>query len=131
MYPSRARILLLCSTSPSHTLPFFFLMIRRPPRSTLFPYTTLFRSLLGEIGRGAQPVLQVVLVERFIETGRHRLQVVAREAAVGGEALSEDQQIAALARDVGIVHRQEPPDVREPVLLGGHGASVGQREHLP
>src|SRR5256885_17049345 len=28
----------------SHLL-FFFLMIRRPPRSTLFPYTTLFRSL--------------------------------------------------------------------------------------
>src|SRR2546429_8212010 len=26
---------------------FFFLMIRRPPRSTLFPYTTLFRSLYG------------------------------------------------------------------------------------
>src|SRR2546426_8063780 len=26
---------------------FFFLMIRRPPRSTLFPYTTLFRSTLG------------------------------------------------------------------------------------
>src|SRR2546427_12482988 len=28
---------------------FFFLMIRRPPRSTLFPYTTLFRSLTGDI----------------------------------------------------------------------------------
>src|SRR5256885_9355327 len=27
-------------------LSFFFLMIRRPPRSTLFPYTTLFRSLV-------------------------------------------------------------------------------------
>src|SRR2546430_6234674 len=26
---------------------FFFLMIRRPPRSTLFPYTTLFRSICG------------------------------------------------------------------------------------
>ena len=26
---------------------FFFLMIRRPPRSTLFPYTTLFRSVPG------------------------------------------------------------------------------------
>src|SRR5437764_4091735 len=26
---------------------FFFLMIRRPPRSTLFPYTTLFRSVRG------------------------------------------------------------------------------------
>src|SRR5256885_8506010 len=28
-------------------LSFFFLMIRRPPRSTLFPYTTLFRSIYG------------------------------------------------------------------------------------
>src|SRR5260221_6711669 len=38
---------------------FFFLMIRRPPRSTLFPYTTLFRSVdglgggRGRSGRGA------------------------------------------------------------------------------
>src|SRR3712207_7120964 len=32
---------------------FFFLMIRRPPRSTLFPYTTLFRSLLGGTSPGA------------------------------------------------------------------------------
>src|SRR3712207_8925884 len=30
---------------------FFFLMIRRPPRSTLFPYTTLFRSIEVEAGR--------------------------------------------------------------------------------
>src|SRR3712207_8846930 len=33
------------STSYNVRLDFFFLMIRRPPRSTLFPYTTLFRSL--------------------------------------------------------------------------------------
>src|SRR5690606_41999914 len=32
------------STLSLHILFFFFLMIRRPPRSTLFPYTTLFRS---------------------------------------------------------------------------------------
>src|ERR671923_2016281 len=31
---------------------FFFLMIRRPPRSTLFPYTTLFRSAVRRRGRG-------------------------------------------------------------------------------
>src|SRR5437870_6957838 len=31
---------------------FFFLMIRRPPRSTLFPYTTLFRSILARIVEG-------------------------------------------------------------------------------
>src|SRR5437016_9474053 len=35
----------LCSFLTS--LSFFFLMIRRPPRSTLFPYTTLFRSQQG------------------------------------------------------------------------------------
>src|SRR2546426_4716649 len=33
---------------------FFFLMIRRPPRSTLFPYTTLFRSL---------PIVRSLLLE--------------------------------------------------------------------
>src|SRR2546430_11401542 len=30
-------------------------MIRRPPRSTLFPYTTLFRSPAGAAGRSAEP----------------------------------------------------------------------------
>src|SRR2546426_11841567 len=53
---------------------FFFLMIRRPPRSTLFPYTTLFRSC--EIGgrragsrhhRGAGPRL-----EEQIQDGQSR-----------------------------------------------------------
>src|SRR5205085_12431881 len=32
---------------------FFFLMLRRPPRSTLFPYTTLFRSLSNQTPLGA------------------------------------------------------------------------------
>src|SRR3712207_9574400 len=36
---------------------FFFLMIRRPPRSTLFPYTTLFRS-------EPQPNHELVLIDR-------------------------------------------------------------------
>src|SRR2546430_1894178 len=33
---------------------FFFLMIRRPPRSTLFPYTTLFRSATRRVDRAAR-----------------------------------------------------------------------------
>src|SRR3712207_7044508 len=36
--------LVQCSLTKVLLLYFFFLMIRRPPRSTLFPYTTLFRS---------------------------------------------------------------------------------------
>src|SRR3712207_7464804 len=34
----------MCLPTTTHTHSLFFLMIRRPPRSTLFPYTTLFRS---------------------------------------------------------------------------------------
>src|SRR5258708_31649330 len=37
--------LFLHYTITLHLFSFFFLMIRRPPRSTLFPYTTLFRSI--------------------------------------------------------------------------------------
>src|SRR2546430_13322743 len=46
------------------TLRFFFLMIRRPPRSTLFPYTTLFRSAVRaprQHGLSEGRVLQVEL----------------------------------------------------------------------
>src|SRR5216684_6940524 len=43
---------LLSPRQPSF-LSFFFLMIRRPPRSTLFPYTTLFRSGRDAHGAGA------------------------------------------------------------------------------
>src|SRR2546430_16352125 len=44
------------SFSPSFVFFFFFLMIRRPPRSTLFPYTTLFRSFVFQSG-GTFPAL--------------------------------------------------------------------------
>src|SRR5256885_4510460 len=45
---------------------FFFLMIRRPPRSTLFPYTTLFRSVRPGCGwnRFPQRVVQTRRAER-------------------------------------------------------------------
>src|SRR5947207_15842943 len=45
---------------------FFFLMIRRPPRSTLFPYTTLFRSHqgVGEERRPADPAVPAVQERR-------------------------------------------------------------------
>src|SRR5579883_2001099 len=59
---------------------FFFLMIRRPPRSTLFPYTTLFRSHRGD-GRGGRGYLCLVLVwlersrpdsrNEYLSAGRH------------------------------------------------------------
>src|SRR3712207_8186159 len=61
---------------------FFFLMIRRPPRSTLFPYTTLFRSVaLDELDverlRGAVRSL----VARLLRDRAHRVAGGAHECA--------------------------------------------------
>src|SRR3712207_7376880 len=53
-------------------LSFFFLMIRRPPRSTLFPYTTLFRSrpLHGALGPAQGRPGALVLA--YVAGGQHR-----------------------------------------------------------
>src|SRR5258707_3980132 len=52
---------------------FFFLMIRRPPRSTLFPYTTLFRSGhgvgLAASGDAEQHLRAVVAPDAFDQVG--------------------------------------------------------------
>src|SRR5256885_5800752 len=50
---------------------FFFLMIRRPPRSTLFPYTTLFRSAIVEAS----------FCRAFAKVRRGRISRVARGGA--------------------------------------------------
>src|SRR5947209_17433374 len=57
---------------------FFFLMIRRPPRSTLFPYTTLFRSPAGvEVRKvGANPKGAVNLFPNAIESAKNTLAIL-------------------------------------------------------
>src|SRR5688572_33346002 len=65
---------------PSHFF-FFFLMIRRPPRSTLFPYTTLFRSDAGLPGRQGRLLLAFLTL--------HRDRLVRRDELV--EALWPDE----------------------------------------
>src|ERR1043166_6573521 len=94
---------------------FFFLMIRRPPRSTLFPYTTLFRSgverrhaeedrrtVAGEhlehaLGRGP------MRVEHGLRTHRHReipgvAEAVGEEELGGGEDLVPRRDAEHLSR---------------------------------
>src|SRR2546422_6280691 len=43
-------------------------MIRRPPRSTLFPYTTLFRSVVGNVVTRGNPLMEAILDhgERYV-----------------------------------------------------------------
>src|SRR2546430_13378043 len=54
---------------------FFFLMIRRPPRSTLFPYTTLFRS---QSSRGSTGT--VVFAEKLVSSVFHAGFVTAKRS---------------------------------------------------
>src|SRR3712207_8461521 len=69
-------------------------MIRRPPRSTLFPYTTLFRSLPVGVR-----VLAVAVGEREQVGGEQVLLVLAVVPGRLGEAVVEEPQPAA--GDVG------------------------------
>src|SRR5947209_16856429 len=55
------------SDSTSLYFIFFFLMIRRPPRSTLFPYTTLFRSIEAEKLKGDLKFRWIITVDRWKE----------------------------------------------------------------
>src|SRR3712207_8469995 len=64
----------------------FFLMIRRPPRSTLFPYTTLFRSVgLSEVAheRDPHPLLGAVPDPGRVRAADERLQ--GRRPGVAGQ----------------------------------------------
>src|SRR3712207_4510135 len=68
---------------------FFFLMIRRPPRSTLFPYTTLFRSGTPASIRALPAVAEAVgdQVEVLLDGGIRRGGDVAKALALGAKAV--------------------------------------------
>src|SRR3712207_9029601 len=71
---------------------FFFLMIRRPPRSTLFPYTTLFRSVRHE---------RQVGVPRFaVRRGPAGVHDLVAAAPAGADVHPEDvRRVADQQRD--------------------------------
>src|SRR3712207_7516505 len=88
-------------------------MIRRPPRSTLFPYTTLFRSVLGGAGRVGERRRQADPLER------------------GGDQLVELQLLVVPER----AHRRvEVAEDLVAVLLGGrseeHTSELQSRQYL-
>src|ERR1039457_48081 len=95
---------------------FFFLMIRRPPRSTLFPYTTLFRSLVFVSSQIAQAI------------ERKRSEEALRESELRLRAI-----VAALP-DLILVLDREGALPRDPRHSGGEpdpAAGVPPRPHDP
>src|SRR5438093_8485695 len=81
---------------------FFFLIIRRPPRSTLFPYTTLFRSIdapqeVGLVLLPVEPAEQRAVVRNRIVASGDRVTV---EGVGVREKIAElGERIAAHARN--------------------------------
>src|SRR5256885_5475629 len=82
---------------------FFFLMIRRPPRSTLFPYTTLFRSLHPDRRHDARVhtlLLQDVLEREGVDDRRQHPHVV------GGDAVHPLLARGRATQDVAAAHHE-------------------------
>src|SRR2546429_6726951 len=79
-------------------------MIRRPPRSTLFPYTTLFRSKVSPVGPAPRPT------NRFLSRGASARGTVARETdrsgagdRTHGRPLAEDRKSTRLNSSHGYI----------------------------
>src|SRR5258708_36787397 len=68
---------------------FFFLMIRRPPRSTLFPYTTLFRSA------GSLTYLAIKIIDLLLDFWRRR-------SAHEGDHKFNDQLFSVLRKSLNV-----------------------------
>src|SRR2546427_11508787 len=88
---------------------FFFLMIRRPPRSTLFPYTTLFRSLHGALEGGERFGIQAAVVVNLAQVEVHN----------GGLGLELDGALEPVGRGFGspaVLLREPELDDRGHVL---------------
>src|SRR6266511_5511423 len=97
-----------------HLVFFFFLMIRRPPRSTLFPYTTLFRSPAL-----CAPRVQTAVEKACDELGRseeHTSELQSRENLVC-RLLLEKKKIRRISLS--------PECIREEGSVGGPSAYQG------
>src|SRR2546427_3837126 len=80
---------------------FFFLMIRRPPRSTLFPYTTLFRSLAGQIEQGAVvPAGDGEVVVRDVRSEEHTSELQSQSNLVCRLLLEKKKNIKRITSGV-------------------------------
>src|SRR2546426_9356768 len=106
---------------------FFFLMIRRPPRSTLFPYTTLFRSRTSP----APPTQEATRCPPARRPGSSRARTSSRRARCGASARSEEhtselQSPCNLVCRLLLEKKKKTPDEVPERLPSGDGAREPQ-----
>src|SRR3990167_7054720 len=89
-WPDRKSTRLNSSHSQISYSLFFFLMIRRPPRSTLFPYTTLFRSIAVIV------CFMVVIVVNLGHAAYHSIDGLARSEEHTSELQSQSNLVFPL-----------------------------------
>src|SRR5256886_16297760 len=91
---------------------FFFLMIRRPPRSTLFPYTPLFRSLSAIAAdacfTGYVEVSWGLSRQLATETGKLFAELQAAGCAAGSYALNDFEDVWGAVRHFFTAEAQAP-----------------------
>src|SRR2546428_11091619 len=87
------------NTPSASTLPFFFVMIRRPPRSTLFPYTTLFRSSLQLKLATTDDTISESSETFTLSTGTITGSVTNTGAATGTATITDNDKAPTLAID--------------------------------
>src|SRR2546422_8612120 len=98
-------------------------MIRRPPRSTLFPYTTLFRSLVND-GQGAIRVRCEHVARRGIERGSVHTGADGRgRHEATGLVIGDRQHAAATAAEQAVMRRIDGH--RDPLLAGRRRPAAG------
>src|SRR5256886_17067290 len=108
----------LCAVAAYH---FFFLMIRRPPRSTLFPYTTLFRSALRKREAGRLPrTLGVRALSRALRHLLPRGRPAERTAQGPAVAFQAPVHARHPRRGPG-AHGEQRVDARPPPPPAGRG----------
>src|SRR2546422_10421545 len=103
-------------------------MIRRPPRSTLFPYTTLFRS---HIGHTAQPAARRQrLLGQLWQQFERRAQVLVGQVAIGVHGRA-DVRVSQYALDMldGHAGLQEQRGRGVPDVVEAHWTGDARRPH--
>src|SRR5258705_8856620 len=102
-------------------------MIRRPPRSTLFPYTTLFRSAVGDRLAGAELLNSGLRVVRRVGPMTRGVEREGAESARGG-GQSGRAHVAEPVTDAGQRAAAAGNDPLHPAVVC-HGARAGAAAH--